>query len=125
MQLAHSYGVLHRGGPASSLMFCTNGVLLRTLTHGEGLNDITHVIVDEIHERDRFADFLLILLRDLLPAHPNLRVVLMSATLHIELFSNYFGGCPVIEVRQKDRVASISKLYAQKWYCFWQPSCMR
>ncbi|BDA50474.1 3'-5' RNA helicase YTHDC2 [Coccomyxa sp. Obi] len=87
-----------KGGPASSLMFCTNGVLLRMLTQGEGLNDITHVIVDEIHERDRFADFLLILLRDLLPAHPNLRVVLMSATLHIELFSNYFGGCPVIEV---------------------------
>jgi len=68
------------------------------LTQGEGLDDITHVIVDEIHERDRFADFLLILLRDLLPAHPNLRVVLMSATLHIELFSSYFGGCPVIEV---------------------------
>lgn len=79
-------------------MFCTNGVLLRMLTQGEGLDDITHVIVDEIHERDRFADFLLILLRDLLPAHPNLRVVLMSATLHIELFSSYFGGCPVIEV---------------------------
>lgn len=79
-------------------MFCTNGVLLRMLTQGEGLDDITHVIVDEIHERDRFADFLLILLRDVLPAHPKLRVVLMSATLHIELFSNYFGKCPVIEV---------------------------
>ncbi len=88
-------------------MFCTNGVLLRMLTHGEGLNDITHVIVDEIHERDRFADFLLILLRDLLPAHPNLRIVLMSATLHIELFSNYFGECPVIEVSQDDRLATV------------------
>ena len=52
----------------------------------------------QIHERDRFADFLLILLRDLLPAHPHLRVVLMSATLHIDLFSAYFGGCPVIQV---------------------------
>ena len=44
-------------------------------------------VVDEIHERDRYADFLLILVRDLLPAHPQLRVVLMSATLHVELFS--------------------------------------
>jgi hypothetical protein len=79
-------------------MFCTNGVLLRMLTQGDGLSEVTHVIVDEIHERDRFADFLLVLLRDLLPAHPGLRVILMSATLHIELFSAYFSGCPVIQV---------------------------
>jgi hypothetical protein len=38
---------LCRGGPASSLMFCTNGVLLRMLTQGEGLADVTHIIVDE------------------------------------------------------------------------------
>ncbi len=36
---------------------------------------MTHIVVDEIHERDRFADFLLILLRDALPAHPHLRLV--------------------------------------------------
>ena len=56
------------------------------------------VVVDEIHERDSFADFLLIILRDVLPQHPQLRVVLMSATLHIDLFSAYFGACPVIQV---------------------------
>jgi hypothetical protein len=60
--------------------------------------DVTHVVVDEIHERDRFADFLLIMLRDILPAHPTLRVVLMSATLHTQLFSSYFGGCPIVSV---------------------------
>lgn len=54
--------------------------------------------MDEIHERDSFADFLLIILRDVLPQHPQLRVVLMSATLHINLFSSYFGACPVIQV---------------------------
>lgn len=79
-------------------MFCTNGVLLRALTQGEGLDSITHVIVDEVHERDKFADFLLIQLRQLLPAHPQLRLVLMSATLHVDLFAGYFGGCPVVQV---------------------------
>lgn len=59
---------------------------------------MTHIVVDEIHERDRFADFLLILLRDALPKHPHLRLVLMSATLHTELFSGYFGGCPIVRV---------------------------
>jgi HrpA-like RNA helicase len=62
------------------------------------LEGVTHIIVDEIHERDRFADFLLITLRDLLPARPDLRLVLMSATLHVELFSEYFGGCPVVSI---------------------------
>ena len=58
------------------------------------------VVVDEIHERDSFADFLLIILRNVLPQHPQLRVVLMSATLHIDLFSSYFGACPVIQVHR-------------------------
>eukprot|EP00873_Tetraselmis_striata_P025125 jgi/Tetstr1/445389/TSEL_033175.t1 len=88
----------NRGGPQSSLMFCTNGVLLRMLTQGDNLEGVTHIIVDEIHERDRFADFLLITLKDLLPTRPDLRLILMSATLHVDLFSNYFGGCPVIDI---------------------------
>lgn len=84
-------------------MFCTNGVLLRMLTHGDELGEVSHIIVDEIHERDKFADFLLIVLRDLLPSHPNLRLVLMSATLHTQLFSSYFGGCPIVQARLSSR----------------------
>ena len=90
----------NKGGSDSSLMFCTNGVLLRMLTNqsSDAMSLVTHLVIDEIHERDRFADFLLILVRDILPAHPHLRVILMSATLHVELFSDYFGGCPVVRV---------------------------
>jgi hypothetical protein len=66
----------------------------------------------QIHERDRFADFLLILLRDLLPGQPQLRVILMSATLHIDLFSAYFGACPVIQVRGGRRLISCQALLA-------------
>jgi HrpA-like RNA helicase len=79
-------------------MFCTNGVLLRMLTSGDGLEGVTHIVVDEIHERDKFADFLLIMLRDLLPSKPNLHLVLMSATLNVALFTDYFNGCPLIQV---------------------------
>jgi len=79
-------------------MFCTNGVLLRMLTQGDGLEGVTHIVVDEVHERDKYADFMLILLRTLLPQMPHLRLVLMSATLHVDMFSGYFGGCPVIQV---------------------------
>jgi hypothetical protein len=90
--------LLFRGGPHSSLMFCTNGVLLRMLTSGDGLEGVTHIVVDEIHERDKFADFLLIMLRDLLPSKPHLHLVLMSATLNVALFTDYFHGCPLIQV---------------------------
>lgn len=79
-------------------MFCTNGVLLRMLTQGEGLQGVTHIIVDEVHERDRFAEFMLILLKKMLSRHPGVRLILMSATLHVQLFSSYFGSCPVIQV---------------------------
>lgn len=45
------------------------------------------MIIDEVHERDRFSDFLLIILRDLLPLRPDLRLIIMSATLHADLFT--------------------------------------
>ncbi|ONM32716.1 hypothetical protein ZEAMMB73_Zm00001d041240 [Zea mays] len=43
-------------------------------------------------------DFLIIILRDLLPRRPDLRLVLMSATINAELFSKYFGDAPVMHI---------------------------
>ena len=94
-----------RGGAHTSLMFCTNGILLRRLTgSARGQRDdgdfdgITHIVMDEIHERDSFADFLMIVMREIVMKRPNIRLVLMSATVDVELFSEYFSGCPVISV---------------------------
>ena len=56
-----------------------------------GLRGISHVMIDEVHERDINTDFLLVLLRALLRKRPELRVVLMSATLDAESFSDYFA----------------------------------
>lgn len=44
------------------------------------------------------TDFLLIVLKDLLPRRPELRLVLMSATLDAELFSSYFSGAPRVHI---------------------------
>ena len=76
----------------------TTGVLLRRLVGDPSLSGVSHVIVDEIHERGCTEDFLLIVLRDLLPKRPDLRVVLMSATLNSHLFCDYFHGCPRVEI---------------------------
>ena len=58
-------------------------------------------MVDEIHERGLNEDFLLILLRDLLPKRPDLRLLLMSATINADLFSAYFGGAPLTHIPVK------------------------
>lgn len=65
---------------------------------GELFNSVTHLILDEVHEREKITDFLLIAIRDALATQPNLKIILMSATLDSEIFCSYFNNCPVINV---------------------------
>jgi ATP-dependent RNA helicase DHX57 len=81
----------------TKLLFCTTGVLLRMIHHDTELKHISHVIIDEVHERGVESDFLLVLLRDLLKRRSDLRVVLMSATIEASTVSKYFS-CPVVEI---------------------------
>lgn len=83
----------------TQITYCTTGIILRRLQTDKFLNGVTHVVVDEIHERGVDTDFLLILLRDLLSRRKDLIVVLMSATMDSELFSHYFGGAPVLSIK--------------------------
>ncbi|ROL53875.1 putative ATP-dependent RNA helicase YTHDC2 [Anabarilius grahami] len=86
-----------RVSPRTLLTFCTSGVLLRTLMAGdEALSTVTHVIVDEVHERDGLTDFLLTKMKDMLQKMPSLKLILSSATLDVNLFIRYFAACPVI-----------------------------
>ncbi|XP_056266450.1 LOW QUALITY PROTEIN: ATP-dependent RNA helicase A [Pseudoliparis swirei] len=82
--------------PHASILFCTVGVLLRKLE--SGIRGISHVIVDEIHERDLNTDFLMVVLRDVVQAYPQVRVLLMSATIDTSMFREYFFNAPVVEV---------------------------
>lgn len=61
--------------------------------------DASSCLQDEIHERDKLCDFLLIVLKQSLSTYRNLKVVLMSATLNTELFLKYFNHCPIIQGR--------------------------
>ncbi|XP_057725460.1 DExH-box ATP-dependent RNA helicase DExH5, mitochondrial-like isoform X1 [Arachis stenosperma] len=85
-------------GRDTRLLFCTTGILLRRLIADRKLKDVTHIIVDEIHERGMNEDFLLIVLKDLLPRRPEMKLILMSATLDAELFSSYFNGAAIIKI---------------------------
>ncbi|XP_024937300.1 putative ATP-dependent RNA helicase DHX57 [Cephus cinctus] len=80
------------------LTFCTTGILLQRFSSDPQLKSVTHIIVDEVHERSAESDFLLMLLKQLLPKRPDLKIILMSATLKADAFSTYFGNVPVLDI---------------------------
>ncbi|XP_011611798.2 putative ATP-dependent RNA helicase DHX57 isoform X2 [Takifugu rubripes] len=101
-QLGNSVGYQIRlesvRSPATRLLYCTTGVLLRRLEGDAELGGVTHVIVDEVHERTEESDFLLLVLKDLVVQRSDLKIILMSATLNAHLFSDYFYNCPSIHI---------------------------
>ena len=97
--------------PGGAVTFCTTGILLKQLQdQGQQLLDqVSHILIDEVHERDILIDFLMIILRRLLKQRKEegkraVKVVLMSATIDTSLFCQYFGEgypndrCPSIEI---------------------------
>ncbi|KAJ9156652.1 ATP-dependent RNA helicase DHX29 [Pleurostoma richardsiae] len=80
------------------LVYATTGIVMRMLEGSNDLREITHLVLDEVHERSIDSDFLLIVLKRLLTRRKDLKVVLMSATVDAERFSKYLGGAPVLTV---------------------------
>ncbi|KAF2167022.1 hypothetical protein M409DRAFT_66126 [Zasmidium cellare ATCC 36951] len=89
------YKPARQGG---SITYCTTGILLEQLKHDiDGIFDtVSHIIIDEVHERSLPIDFLMVLLKRAIKkrrdaGRPVPKVILMSATLDQELFANYFA----------------------------------
>ncbi|KYQ48616.1 Putative ATP-dependent RNA helicase DHX30 [Trachymyrmex zeteki] len=80
-----------------AIVFCTTGMLLRKLQTNPGLEGCSHVILDEAHERQIDTDMLMILLKRALQKNPNLKVLIMSATINTHIFQQYFD-CPAVRV---------------------------
>ncbi|XP_018543614.1 ATP-dependent RNA helicase DHX29 [Lates calcarifer] len=88
----------NQSGEWTRLLYCTTGVLLRKLQHDRHLSSLTHIIVDEVHERSVQSDFLLTILKDVVMRRSDLQLILMSATVDCDKFSSYFNRCPVITI---------------------------
>lgn len=80
------------------LLVATEGVLTARLQDDPLLSEFTTVVLDEFHERSIHADLGLTLVRQAALARPDLRIVVMSATLDAERVATFLGGCPVIAV---------------------------
>ena len=76
----------------------TDGILLAELQQDKQLFQYDTIIIDEAHERSLNIDFILGYLQRLLPARPDLKLIITSATIDIGRFSGHFHNAPVIEV---------------------------
>lgn len=74
----------------TSLLFCTTGVVLQKLIKEKTVSSYTHIILDEIHERDIDTDLVMAILREFLSVDNGTRLILMSATLNAAKFAKYF-----------------------------------
>jgi ATP-dependent helicase HrpA len=85
-------------GDRSLVKVMTDGILLAEIQRDPSLTRYDTLIIDEAHERSLNVDFLLGYLKQLLPARPDLKVVITSATIDTERFSRHFDDAPVVEV---------------------------
>jgi ATP-dependent helicase HrpB len=78
------------------LRFVTEGVLTRRLLSDPALKGVGAVVLDEFHERHLDSDLALALLKRVQQTRPELRIVVMSATLDTGHVADYLGGCPIL-----------------------------
>jgi ATP-dependent helicase HrpB len=88
-------------GRGTRLHFLTEGVLTRRLLSDPDLAGVDAVILDEFHERHLETDLALALLRRLQQRRPELRIVVMSATLEAAPVADFLGDCPVMRSEGK------------------------
>jgi ATP-dependent helicase HrpA len=94
------YKIRFREKPSKQafIKIMTDGMLLAETQGDPGLYEYDTLIIDEAHERTLNIDFILGILRTLLPRRPELKVIITSATLDTEKFSSAFGHAPVVKV---------------------------
>ncbi|MGA2347593.1 MAG: DEAD/DEAH box helicase, partial [Candidatus Sulfotelmatobacter sp.] len=93
-------------GPRTRLRFVTEGILTRRLLSDPYLKGVATVVLDEFHERHLESDLALALLKRLQQTRPDLRIVVMSATLDADPVAKYLNDCPI--VRSAGRLFDLS-----------------
>ena len=95
--LGQQVGYKYRGSPATAaskstnLLYATDGLLLEKLKRSDPLlKEFDAIIIDEAHERNVRIDFLLLMLKRVLRQRPDLKLIIMSATIDEKVFLDYY-----------------------------------
>jgi HrpA-like RNA helicase len=87
-----------RTTPATKIKIMTDGILLQEMKLDPWLSKYSLLVVDEAHERSLNIDFILGLLKRVLESRRDFKVIVSSATINAQVFSEYFGECPVVKI---------------------------
>ena len=87
----------------TNILIETTGIFLEELIHnGEHLDSYTHIILDEVHERDQHIDLVLLLVKLHIKRNPKVKLILMSATISSLEYSNYFSESSINELNENE-----------------------
>ncbi len=87
-----------RTDPTTRIKIMTDGILLQEIKADYSLSRYGVIMVDEAHERSLNIDFILGLLKQLLAERPSFKIIVSSATINAEVFSEYFDECPIVTI---------------------------
>ncbi len=93
----------------TKIKIMTDGILLQELKADKLLSKYSVIMVDEAHERSLNIDFILGLLKSILDVRKDLKVIISSATINGEIFSEYFDNAPIVHI--ETRVFPIQTIY--------------
>nr|CAD7262416.1 unnamed protein product [Timema shepardi] len=97
--VGYHVGLNNQTSEDTRLTFCTTGVLVQKMINKKTLEGYTHIILDEVHERDMDMDFAILIVRKLcFTTSRHIKVILMSATFNVTKFADYFT---VSDVKRK------------------------
>jgi len=82
----------------TKIKIMTDGILLQEMKLDPWLSKYSVLVVDEAHERSLNIDFILGLLKRTLESRKDFKVIISSATINAEIFSEYFGNCPIVKI---------------------------
>ncbi|PHH83823.1 hypothetical protein CDD82_13 [Ophiocordyceps australis] len=97
-EVGYSIRFEDRTGPKTILKYMTDGMLLREAMHDHAMSRYSCIILDEAHERTLATDILMALLKQIAERRPDLKIIIMSATLDAQKFQRYFNDAPLLAV---------------------------
>ncbi|KAK8107357.1 pre-mRNA splicing factor ATP-dependent RNA helicase prp43 [Apiospora kogelbergensis] len=97
-EVGYSIRFEDKTGPRTVLKYMTDGMLLREAMHDHMMSRYSCIILDEAHERTLATDILMALLKQLAKRRPDLKIIVMSATLDAQKFQKYFYEAPLLAV---------------------------
>lgn len=97
-QVGYSIRFEDMTGPETILKYMTDGMLLREAMNDHSLSRYSTIILDEAHERTMATDILMGLIKEVAERRPDLKIIIMSATLDAQKFQRYFNDAPLLAV---------------------------